>query len=388
MIEQDQRRALTELRSVDRAPASEDVWTDLDVHLGELNQEAGEAVLFAFEEAAARRTGSPPGVVVEGPPGSGKTHLLRWARERVQQQEGYFFLMDLAGGHTVRPGVVHILLDGLRRSGHYRHTQLAMLLERLGERAELPNALRRQIRGQEPLTAAALDAFVAGVRIADPETGRDCRFALRALVLLAAADHEIAGVGQSWLLSLPEPADAEQWGLPRPGRSGPDVAVEISRLLALTGPSMLAVDGIDGVVARSDSGVIATDPGHGLMDLGDTLFRTVTVVACLPESSQRIRDAAPGGRFRQETRLGPVPSREVAGRLIAARFAPLFEAAGFEPPSPTWPIPPEVLDEAPGHTPRRLLELAGEQVRHLLDRDEVVPPADLSEHREASTGPR
>ncbi|GIE36873.1 ATPase [Actinoplanes italicus] len=387
MIEQDQRRALTELRRLDWAPTPEDVWTDLDVHLDELNGAAGEAVLHAFEEAAARRTGSPLGLVVEGQHGSGKTHLLRWAREKVQQQEGYFFLMGMADGRTFWPNIVHTLLRGLRRSGYYRHTQLAMFLERLSERAELPSTLRRQIRGQAPLTAAALDAFVAGVRIADPETGRDCRFTLRALVLLAAADTDVADLGESWLLSLPDTGDGEQWGLPRMGRSEQDVAVEISRLLALTGPSMLAVDQIDVIFAQSDPGrtdAIATDLGHGLMDLREKLFRTVTVVACLPTSWQRIRHGAPGGRFRQETRLQRLPSREVAEKLIAARFAPLFEAAEFKPPYYTWPILPEAFDQALDHTPRQLIERADEHVRYCLGRDEIIPLANLGEHRESS----
>ncbi|MEU8662176.1 helicase HerA domain-containing protein [Actinoplanes philippinensis] len=392
MIEQDQRRALTELRRLDWAPTPEDVWTDLDVHLDELNGTAGAAVLQAFEEAEARRTGSPLGLVVEGQHGSGKTHLLRWAREKVQQREGYFFLMGIADGRTFWPNIVHTLLRGLRRSGYYRHTQLAMFLERLSERAEIPSALRRQIRGQAPLTPAALDAFVTGVRIADPEAGRDCRFTLRALVLLAATDPDVADLGESWLLSLaePAPADAERWGLPRVGKSEQDVAVEISRLLALTGPSMLAVDQIDVIFAQSDPGrtaAIAADLGHGLMDLREKLFRTVTVVACLPTSWERIRHGAPGGRFRQESRLRRLPSRDVGERLIAARFAPLFEAAEFKPPYFTWPILPEAFDAAPDHTPRQLIERADEHVRYCLARDEIVPLADLAAHRESEAPP-
>ncbi|GIF42995.1 helicase HerA domain-containing protein [Actinoplanes xinjiangensis] len=388
MIEPDQRRALNELRRLDWAPTPEDVWTDLDVHLDELNGAAGAAVLHAFEEAEARRTGSPLGLVVEGQHGAGKTHLLRWAREKAQQREGYFFLMGIADGRTFWTNIVHTLLRGLRRSGYYRHTQLAMFLERLSERAEIPSTLRRQIRGQAPLTPAALDAFVAGVRTADPEAGRDCRFTLRALVLLAAADAGVADLGESWLLSLaePAPADAERWRLPRVGKSEQDVAVEISRLLALTGPSMLAVDQIDVIFAQSDPGrtaVIAADLGHGLMDLREKLFRTVTVVACLPTSWQRIRHGAPGGRFRQETRLQRLPSREVAERLIAARFAPLFEAAEFKPPYFTWPILPEAFEGAADRTPRQLIERADEHVRYCLARDEIIPLADLTRHRES-----
>ncbi|MDI6103423.1 DUF87 domain-containing protein [Actinoplanes sp. NEAU-A12] len=396
MIEDDQRRALTELRRLDWAPTPEDVWTALDVHLDELNGAAGAAVLQAFEEAEARRTGSPLGLAIAGQHGSGKTHLLRWAREKVQQRHGYFFLMGMADGRTFWPNIVHTLLRGLRRSGYYRHTQLAMLLERLSERSEIPSGLRRQIRGQAPLTPTALDAFVNGVRATDPEAGRECRFTMRALVLLASTDPGVADLGESWLLSLPglEPDELRQWGLPASTKPEQQVAVEISRLLALTGPSMLAVDQIDVIFAQSnpvETAEIAGDLGHGLMDLREKMFRTVTVVACLPTSWDRMKHdslGSFGGRFREQTRLERLPSPEVAESLIAARFAALFDAAAFKPSYFTWPILPEAFGDAPSYTPRQLIQRADEHVRYCLARDEVVPLANFDDHRESSAPPK
>jgi hypothetical protein len=117
------------------------------------------------------------------------------------------------------------------------------------------------------------------------------------------------------------------------------------------------------------------------------LFRTVTVVACLPMSWERMKHGALdsfAGRFREQTRLERLPSPEVAEKLIAARFAPLFEAAGFKPPYYTWPILPEAFADALEYTPRSLIQRADEHVRYCLARDEVVPLADLGDHRESS----
>ncbi|MBW6436397.1 DUF87 domain-containing protein [Actinoplanes hulinensis] len=396
MIEADQRRALTELRRLDWAPTPEDVWTALDVHLDELNGAAGAAVLHAFEEAEARRTGSPLGLVVEGQHGSGKTHLVRWAREKVQERHGYFFLMGITDGRTFWPNILQTFLRGLRRSGYYRHSQLVMLLERLSERAEVPLALRRQIRGQSPLTPATLDAFVTAVRLADPETGRECRHTLRALVLMASADIDVMDLGESWLLSAPdlEQAELTEWSLPKPGMPAQDVAVQISRLLALTGPSLMAVDQIDVIFAQSSDVAtpgLAADLGNGLMDVREKLFRTVTVVACLPTSWQRIRQdslASFEGRFRQETRLERLPSRDVAESLIAARFAPLFDVAEYKPPHLTWPLLPGVFDRADRYTPRQLIQRADEHVRYCLAKDEVIGLADFDDHREGTAPQR
>ncbi len=402
MIEADQRRALTELRRLDWAPTLEDVWTSLDIHLDDLNGAAGTAVLRAFEEAERSRGASPLGLVIRGQHGSGKTHLLRWAREKVQRRHGYFFLMGVADGRSFWPNIVHTFLRGLRRSGSYRHSQLAVLLEGLSERAGIPLALRQQARGQSPLAPATLDAFVAGLRLAEPEAGRECRHTARALVLLASADDDLADLGESWLLALPD-LDAgtlAHWGLPARPKPAQQVAEEISRLLACTGPSMLAVDQIDVMFAQSRPRAardrpgpgepdatqsLAAELGNGLMDLREKLFRTVTVVSCLPNSWEMITEQAlisVSGRFRQETRLFRLPSAQIAERLIAARFEPFFEAAEFKPPYATWPILPQAFDKALDYTPRSLIERADEHIRFCLDGEEVIPLADLDDHRE------
>ncbi|GIE40596.1 ATP-binding protein [Actinoplanes lobatus] len=395
MIEPAQRRALTALRRLDWAPTPEDVWTALEIHLDELNGEAGAAVLQAFDDADSSRLTSPLGLVIEGRHGTGKTHLLRWAREKVQFRRGYFFLMGMADGRTFWPTIVQTYLRGLRRSGAYRHSQLSVFLERLSERAEIPMALRQQVGGRKPLTPDTLDAFVAKLRTTDPETGRECRHTLRALVLLASTDADLADLGEAWLLGLPdlEPAELSAWGLPRTGKSAQDTAVEISRLIALTGPSMLAVDQIDVIFAQSASGAasdLAADLGNGLMDLREKLARTVTVVACLPTSWERITQRAlvsVSGRFRRETSLERLPSRETAESLIAARFAPFFDVVEFKPPYYTWPILPEAFDRARDHTPRSLIQRADEHVRHCLAMDEVIPLADLDERYETFAPP-
>lgn len=402
MIGNDERRALLELRRLDWAPTAEDVWTSLDIHLDELNGTAGAAVLRAFDDADVSRSACPLGLVIEGQHGSGKTHLLRWAREKVQLQHGYFFLMGVADGRSFWKNIVNTFLRGLRRSGSYRHSQLAVLLERLSESARLPLAWRQQVRGQEPLSPATLDTFVVELRKVEPEIGRECRHTLRALVLLASSDYSVADLGESWLLSLPDlaPDDLVHWGLPAHTKDAPDVAQEISRLLACTGASMFAVDQIDTIFAQSRAGAprqlashpgaaaatmtLAEELGNGLMDLREKLFRTVTVVACLPTSWDLIKKRAlvsVGGRFRQETRLSRLPSPEVAEELIAVRFAPLFEAAEFSPQYATWPIRPEAFADALDYTPRQIMERADEHVRYCLTRDEVVPLADLGEHR-------
>jgi hypothetical protein len=66
---------------------------------------------------------------------------------------------------------------------------------------------------------------------------------------------------------------------------------DVSRLIALAGPSVLAVDQIDTLLARSLARTDEADDfgdgvleqvAHGLMAVRHTMRRTVAVVACLP----------------------------------------------------------------------------------------------------------
>jgi hypothetical protein len=399
MIDESQRKALLELRRLDWAPTQEDVWSPLDIHIDALNGEAGAAILRAYGEALTSTGRSPLGLVLEGQHGAGKTHLLRWAREQVQRGGGYFFLLGISDGRAFWPNVVQTLLRGLRRSGSYRHTQLEVLLDRLCERAGVGRELRDQVRGRQELTPDALDAFVSALRRVDPDLGRECRYTLRALVLLAATNDTTQDLGEAFLTSIPDedPGDIAGWGLPSRTKTAQEIAEELSRLLASTGASMLAVDQIDTVIAQArtsavnhgqpdatptESGAVAEDLGHGLMQLREALRRTVTVVACLPTSWQLISNHTVDSvrdRFRRETRLSRLPSPDVGAQLVAARFSPLFEAVGFVAPYPTWPVLPSAFIAAPDYTPRSLLERVDEHLRVCLMADLVEPLSELDQ---------
>jgi len=80
-------RALREVR-FDWALMEEDVWAASPFHVDGLHETAKDQVRGGVD-AADRSTGpNPIGLVVEGDKGTGKTHLLGWAREEVQARGG------------------------------------------------------------------------------------------------------------------------------------------------------------------------------------------------------------------------------------------------------------------------------------------------------------
>ena len=94
MIAEAQREALASLR-LTWAP-TDDLWRpQAATHVPGLNEDAIDDVMDAFGDAARNLASAPLGIVVRGPAGSGKTHLLGQIRERVQAAAGYFFVVEL-----------------------------------------------------------------------------------------------------------------------------------------------------------------------------------------------------------------------------------------------------------------------------------------------------
>src|SRR4051794_9528260 len=94
----EQRHALATL-SFNLVPVPDDVWHQPDSHVPELHKSVVDSIFDGVSMARYDLNGRPLGVVVQGPAGSGKTHMLSMVRQRTQQDEtGYFFLVSLFSG--------------------------------------------------------------------------------------------------------------------------------------------------------------------------------------------------------------------------------------------------------------------------------------------------
>jgi hypothetical protein len=400
-MNEDERRALSKIR-FGWAPNKEEVWSPPEGHIAGLNGAVTHTLLGAFEEASGDSVLSPLGVVIEGQPGSGKTHLLAWLREEVQRQGGYFFLLGTPRGRRSYEMAVLAFIEGLTRPAAKHSDQLTMLLSALCDQAMLPKTHKDQILGKTQLTRDGLEDFIARLRFANRREGRRCQNTLRALVMMAAWDDHVQDLGEGYLTSKLDVAEADEWqkwNLPTRPAAAQDVAEEISTLLSMTGPVVIGVDQIDLAFAQARRSVIAhtmtdhgdeplevvqlaEDIGQALMDMRESLLRTVIAVTCLNTSWELICNRTFGSikdRFREEERLFRIPSRTVGMELVAARFAPRFASASFTPPFPTWPIAPAAFDNAPDYTPRALLQRVDAHVRECLRSGSVTILTDFEQ---------
>ncbi|GAA1677747.1 DUF87 domain-containing protein [Nonomuraea maheshkhaliensis] len=383
--------------------SADDVWRRSDYHVEGLHGASTRIVLDGLAEAAGRPDASPIGVVVQGQRGTGKTHLLGWVREQAQQQGGYFVLVGLLDAKGFWESTVVSILDSLSRPREDGQVQLTVLLDRLASMVGLSRMARRAITGKRAVTRQELDLFVTALRRLDPQAGRECQDTARALVLLAGDDLGLQDLGEAFLSSAPEGEAGERalWGIRQVGRTPQEIVRDVSRLMALTGPTIIAVDQIDPLVAQSSMPTkgAARDPGEtamieriagGLMALREVTRRTLTVVTCIPATWALVEDVAVDtvrDRFRQAVQLMTIPDAETATALIARRFEVQYGEAGIKPPYPTWPVRPEAFAQAPGFTPRQLLIAIDRHVRACLADDDVRELTALTATTAAQDGP-
>jgi len=383
-----ERRALAALR-FNWAPTADDVWRSSPFHVEGLHRGEMQVVLDGLAEARLSEDSSPIGVVILGQRGVGKTHLLGAVRDRAQANGGYFFLVSLLDVSAFWRSTALSILDGLTREvANRKETQLAVFLRRLGDLVRAPRAVRRAVTGETPLSRAALDAFVDLLRKHSRQVGLECQDTARALVLRAADDFQTQDVGYNFLCSNDEeePGERAAWGMRRGKRSAQEIVRDMSRLLALTGPTLIAVDQIDLLIAQSAKST-ADDPHEewreallleqiagGLMALREMTRRTLSVVACLPTSWHLVETKATDtvqDRFRKAVQLNNIPTADIGRELIKRRFTARFEEMHFTPPYPTWPVQESAFVEAVDFTPRQLLITIDTHIRSCLFDGEV-----------------
>ena len=223
----------------------DDVWDPAPFHVPGLHPQAEREIEGGLRDALASSGSSPIGVALQGQKGAGKTHLLGWVRERTFSEGGYFFLVQLSSGSDFWQCVAQAVRDGLaRRVDDKGETQLTTFLRRLAGAVWLRASVLSAFVGDGAPTREALDELVRSVRRHDPQVGQECGDTLRALALLASGDLTAESVALDHLGSTRESEGDERvrWRIRAEPRTPQNIVQDVSRLLALTGPTIIAID--------------------------------------------------------------------------------------------------------------------------------------------------
>jgi hypothetical protein len=394
-------RQLEALDTLDLSTAltQDEVWTSSSsYHVDGLHPDVSRRLTRSLN--AVEREQSPIAAVVLGERGSGKTHLLGWTRREIQTRGGFFFYIKIVTGWDFWESATGSLVDSLYRKDAGGQEQLLRWLDDLSRRAELDTVTRAAITGQRELTRAHVDAFVHGIRRLDRQVGNEAADTARALVLVASSGEAIE-IGNSYLaLHDDDLSQREAWGLSARTRPAQLVLRDLTRLFALVGPLVFAFDQLDNLVSVSETSLASSGSGEsraarrlsseiaaGLMELREEARRTLMVIACQPDTWQKISRAAIRSaldRFDVLTALGAIPDQTTAAAIVGSRFRPGYESIAFNPPYPTWPISAAALAEAAHrYTARRLLIRVAQHVAECQRTGAVAELTSLAERKPA-----
>ncbi|MGW6445134.1 ATP-binding protein [Lentzea sp. NPDC055074] len=361
------REALAALR-LNSVLTPDDVWRTSPSHVEGLHTRAEYRIRTAIADARDSRGPNPIGLVLQGRKGVGKTHLLGTVRRMVQETGGYFFLIEVSSAVMFWEDVADAMRSELLRTDDDGELQLVVLLRQLCRGADVPEDVTRAILNEATLTPDHLRVLLTGLRKVDARIASECEDVIRALVLYASSH---TSIGRTYLEGLEDgAAERREWGLSARSKPAQHLVRDISRVLAMTGPCVVAIDQLDTVVNKSQDLIedeISPEEARelalisdGLMQLREITRRTLTIVACLPTTWVRVNKAASdtvGDRFTTTPILGAIIDPAIAKTLVAKWLAVIYQEQGISPPHPTWPVAVEAFgDDWQAETPRTLLK--------------------------------
>ncbi|MDR2612570.1 MAG: hypothetical protein LBG06_07035 [Deltaproteobacteria bacterium] len=397
---EEKRRKLNALKlsSFDWVKGLDDVWNLSRWDVPELHRKAeGDFSQEIVQLLSRGGVLSPPGMIVSGPGGAGKTHLLSRFCRIALLNGGSFMLADMSA--AARGGFLETVLAGMASS---LATPVALLEGRTQASLAAEGALAaagfqvprdfagRHTRANPGKLARDLEKVRDKLQASWPREAAEHSDCLRALFLLNSRDASLRKAAMDWLAGgPPDPGTAECAGFRAPRGDAARAVAGLSFFLSLSGRfSVLALDQMDhlsalfSLIARAGASEAAAglaaeararvaDFSDGLGRLTGLTRRTLAVVSCLPATWENLSSLSLNTSLERYRRppvfLSPVGSPEIAARLVAARMKTPCRRAGISPPWPSWPFREESFEDAVGLFPRALMERC-----HLLVRERVL----------------
>ena len=359
------------------------VWSDDTAADAGPNQDLVEVTIA--ELAKLTTAPNPPARVFLGQAGIGKTHLVGVLRRRAFAERCWFVMLDVVGimdfWKSAALSFVTSLLQEMPDGKRQYEAVIAAVARRFKVEAEVETAF-----GSPTIESKrVVDLLVRGLMKTDMANALQHRDVFRALALLRSHDVATVGIAHAWLQGY----DADEEGRKTLGFvSPPPSPIQIVKgllwVLGLAGPTLIAVDQVDGVIGAKGSGAEFGGTADftallcgGLLDLARSIGRGMLVLTCLPGSWTIIKEDGPVPLVQSFTT--PVPLRLATSgtfvrRLIADRLAPAYAKAGLKPTVPEGPFTDAaILSASQGMTPRTILMRCDEHRRRCLAEGRVMP---------------
>lgn len=348
-----------------------DVWVDDTGDVPNIHSPIRERFARVLSDLSRRpQHTSPLGWVVQGPGGSGKTHLLGHMRSATMRKGGFFVMADMTGLKDFWTTLLLHTVESLRCPDEA--PQIVALIGKILGEAGREGTADDVARLAPDQIAREIDLVVKGLYRGHKRAAQEHQDVVRALFLLASDDLDASNCGWGWLQGLPqEREDLFSFGFKAPCGE-PRSAVEgLSWLMSLgDGFSVLAMDQLDGFASqyaspdgmgdgeREAARFIMSGLCDGLSALVDLTRNCQVVLSCLEatwEALQRFGLKSSLARFEPPVKLPFTTGGQQAARLITGRMLTACRKAKFTPPHPTWPFAQSALKSAEDLSPREIL---------------------------------
>jgi hypothetical protein len=363
--------ALEALRSVDfdwvRSLAS--IWSDADTTVDGPNQVLIDSLVANFFRDTASASAKPKGAVLIGQSGIGKTHLVGVLRRRIWRSGGWFVLLDVLGLTEFWRSAALSFLTSLLQEMPGGRRQFEAVLAGVARRFNVEKEVETAFNTSNIEPRKIVDLLVKGLMKVDLKNTLRHEDVFRALSLLRSTDLDTVSLAYGWLQGY----DADEQARTSLGfRAPPPEPVELIRgmswIMSLAGPTLVAIDQIDGVVNPSSvenddvggmqglGGILAA----GLLQLHDVRHRGKTLISCLFDSWKVLEEQGLTPflqRFDDPIPMQGMNDASAISSLIVGRLNPAYEKMRFTPPFPAWPFSKTAIDGAAsvGMMPRTIL---------------------------------
>lgn len=363
--------ALDALRRVDFdwVRTLDSVWLDVEP-TGGPNDALPPGIIADLHREAPGRASRAMGRVLIGPSGVGKTHLVGQLRREAWRSGSWFVMLDVLGlsefwrsaALSFLTAMLHQMPDGRRQSD--------AVLAGVARQFKVERHVEEAFNTPDVDTRKIVVLLVKALMSVDMGSALKHQDVFRALCLLRSNDFGAVGLAHAWLQGYDaDPVARAELGFLRPPPTPKELVEGMSWIMSLSGPVLVAVDQIDGVIDASHfvgqdefegRQGLAEVLASGLLELHDVRHRGMTVITCLQNSWERLQERALTPllqRYVTPVLLQGMNDRAAAAALIRARLAPAYAEAGFEPPYPTWPYSDAAIADAArsGMMPRTLL---------------------------------
>ena len=366
----------------------ESVWSNEEMADAGPNQDLVDSLIA--EVAKLTTTPNPPGCVFLGQAGIGKTHLVGVLKRRAWAAGCWFVMLDVVGITDFWKSAALSFVTSLLQEMPDGQRQYQAIITGVARRFKIEKEVNIAFESPQVEPKRLVDLLVGGLMKTDMANALKHRDVFRALALLRSHDIATIGVAHAWLQGY----DVDEEMRKSLGFvSAPPSPVEIVRgllwVMGLAGPTLIAVDQIDGILAQSGGGSDFGDMTDftalltsGLLDLSRKTGRGMLVMTCLLSSWEIIKSKGPNPLTQSFST--PVPLRLVrdgsfARKLIANRLMPSYTKAGIIPEKSTGPFTEAaILSASQGLTPRMIMMRCDDHRRLCLAKGELLACNDLT----------